>query len=440
MNDNKKKWENRIVGHGLKPAKEFLANPYNWRTHPKPQQNALRGSLDDIGWIQQVIENKTTGNMIDGHLRVELALAEGDDEMVPVVYVELSEQEELLALATLDPIGEMAKRDKEKLNELLELIDDDELETRELLDSLMDDPGADIDHGEELLEKYGIMPGQIWRMGNHLLLCGDSTEQEQIRQFIGDDIVRLAVTSPPYFVGKEYKKQKSIESINEFVRKSCITLDQVVNKDYSRIVINTGTGFTTAFSKNKKRHTLIMLDKWTDNLHDLGWNLRYIRHWIKEGQLLCISARSDLIDQHCEFIGTYDYDDGQEMQFNDWPDQNDVELIGTFYNDSGKSRGTEKVGHNWALRGYWAIKGEAGSHGHCASFPLEIPERNIMLYSRRGEIVYDPFIGAGTTIVACERMGRICRGVEMDPKYCAITLQRWADLTGDLPALENNII
>ena len=68
------KWRNRIVGHGTKPAKDFLANPHNWRIHPKPQQDAMQGVLGEVGWVQSVVENVRTGHLIDGHLRVVEAL------------------------------------------------------------------------------------------------------------------------------------------------------------------------------------------------------------------------------------------------------------------------------------------------------------------------------------------------------------------------------
>src|ERR1700722_15600770 len=95
------KWRNRIVGHGEEDPTQLLANPRNWRLHPKAQQDALAGVLEQVGWVQDVIVNKRTGFVVDGHARVALALSAG--ERVPVVYVDLSEQEEALIIATLDP-------------------------------------------------------------------------------------------------------------------------------------------------------------------------------------------------------------------------------------------------------------------------------------------------------------------------------------------------
>lgn len=111
-------WNNRIVGEGEEAPDQLLANPLNFRIHPKPQQDSLAGVLDEVGWVQRVIVNKRTGHMIDGHLRVELALRR-NEPAVPVVYVDLSEADEAKILATFDPLGAMATTDAAKLDELL---------------------------------------------------------------------------------------------------------------------------------------------------------------------------------------------------------------------------------------------------------------------------------------------------------------------------------
>ncbi len=111
-------WRSRIVGQEQVDPSQLLANPANWRTHPAAQRNALRGSLDTVGWVQQVLVNRTTGHVVDGHARVEEAIDRGEST-VPVLYIELSAEEEALVLATLDPIGAMADRDGAKLEALL---------------------------------------------------------------------------------------------------------------------------------------------------------------------------------------------------------------------------------------------------------------------------------------------------------------------------------
>lgn len=71
-------WQNRIIGEGIEAPDQLLANPANWRIHPKPQQDALTSVLDTVGWVQRVIVNKRTGHIVDGHLRVEMAISRNE--------------------------------------------------------------------------------------------------------------------------------------------------------------------------------------------------------------------------------------------------------------------------------------------------------------------------------------------------------------------------
>ncbi len=188
--------------------------------------------------------------------------------------------------------------------------------------------------------------------------------------------------------------------------------------------------------KKKKRQVLLLIDKWMNALYPLGWNLRHIRHWLKEGQVASVSPKTDLIDQHSEFLGTFENDEGAEMNFADVLNESDVNLLEVYYNRVGKSRGQERTNQKWALRSYWAdIKGTAGANGHTAAFPLEIPARHILLYTKPDEAVFEPFCGSGTTLIACEILNRVCRAAEIDPVYIASTLERWHLMTGEMPEL-----
>ena len=154
MAKKKSDWQNRIVGHDTKPASWFLANEANWRIHPKNQQDSLGGVLDEVGWVQDVIVNKRTSEewgadqnietLVDGHLRITLALRNGDETPVPVKYVDLSPDEERLVLLTLDPLGAMAASDKAKLDELMRAVQSDDDRVQAMI--------------AEIAEKQGIIP------------------------------------------------------------------------------------------------------------------------------------------------------------------------------------------------------------------------------------------------------------------------------------------
>lgn len=119
------RWRNRVVKRGSADPRTLRANSLNWRVHPPEQRAALIEVLDKVGWVREAaIVNQTTGNMIDGHLRVDVAIERGE-KRVPTQYVELSEDEERLVLATLDSITGMAEVDTETLDALLATISPD---------------------------------------------------------------------------------------------------------------------------------------------------------------------------------------------------------------------------------------------------------------------------------------------------------------------------
>ena len=135
--------KSRIVGEGEETPDQLMANPLNWRTHPKAQVDALEGLLKQVGWVQRVIVNRRTGHVVDGHARVELALRRNEPR-VPVVYVDLAEEEERLVLAALDPIGGLATTDADKLAELLADVSADDPGLQALLADLAASVGAGV--------------------------------------------------------------------------------------------------------------------------------------------------------------------------------------------------------------------------------------------------------------------------------------------------------
>lgn len=140
VKENQSRFENRIVGSGEVELDAILFNPRNWRIHPLYQQDALKGVLEEVGWVQQVIINKRTGNLVDGHLRCQLAAREGATE-IPALFIDVSEEDEMKILATLDPIGAMAVSDKEKQKELMSEIDKEETQLNTLLEEMAAESG-----------------------------------------------------------------------------------------------------------------------------------------------------------------------------------------------------------------------------------------------------------------------------------------------------------
>jgi hypothetical protein len=132
-------WRNRIVGHGEVDPEELVANPRNWRIHPRAQQAALEGVLDEIGWVGDVMVSRTTGFVVDGHARVVLALRRG--EKVPVRYVDLTAKEEALILGAYDHIATMAGTDDEQLDALLREVSTGNPALMEMFSAMAEDAG-----------------------------------------------------------------------------------------------------------------------------------------------------------------------------------------------------------------------------------------------------------------------------------------------------------
>ncbi len=157
-------WHNRITRYGESAPDQLLANPLNFRMHPKHQQDALAGVLSEIGVVQNVIVNERTGHVVDGHLRISLAMRDGIPT-IPVTYVDLSPAEEATILATLDPISALATADAEKLRELLDEVSTSDAAVMQMLSDLAEregvtdagGPGMLVPGEDKYREQYGVI-------------------------------------------------------------------------------------------------------------------------------------------------------------------------------------------------------------------------------------------------------------------------------------------
>lgn len=134
-------WQNRIIGYKQVPVSDLLANPDNARRHPPNQRDALRGSLDTLGWVAPVLLNIRTGYLIDGHARVEELLTKDDSALIPVIEVDLSESEEKQFLASFDWITQLATYDRDNLANLLQDVNTDNENVQALLAGVAEDMG-----------------------------------------------------------------------------------------------------------------------------------------------------------------------------------------------------------------------------------------------------------------------------------------------------------
>ena len=371
-------WTSRIVGHERVRADQLLAHPLNHRVHPIKQRQVVAASISELGFVKSILVNKTTGRIIDGHERAMQALACGDGTMVDVEYVELSEEEERKALLILDASSELAAVD----GEALQLLIDGMQMADNALQGLLDDMAKAAKIGaepivEEPIEQVAapvVKLGQVWILGSHRLMCGDSTDPKNTERLFAGNKIACVCTDPPYGIGSlmhggtwAKKQDAQFEMMRQWDATTCQGFfDQVVALNVPAVVWG-GNYFATPPSRC-----------W------LAWDKP------------------------------------------EFPSMSDVELAWTNIDANAKriecSR-THQVD---------------GDKEHATQKPIAV-----MMWSLGflpAGIVYDPFAGSGTTILAADKLNKACYAMELEPAYCDIVIDRWQRQTGQQAVLETEAI
>jgi len=393
------------------PSRELKKNPRNWRTHPKKQREALAAVLAEIGFADCVLVREVDAGyeLIDGHLRLDLM----ENQKVPALVLDVTEDEADKILLTLDPLAGMAGTDKDALSALASGFETSSDSLRALIDSLKkeagikddgseaNDPEPQIDKAEELCAKWGVERGHIWELGRHRILCGDSTSEADVARLLGDDVPLLMVTDPPY--GIEYDASwRAKAGINKNQDKlGKVENDHIADWSPAWKLFPGDVAYVY--------HNAVMSSVVQHSLEQNGFKIRSQIIWAKDRMAL---SRGDYHWQHepC----WYAVREGRKGHRN-----------------TDRSQSTLWEISQTTL---WEIPSRDDSgHGHSTQKPLECMARAIRNHTC--EMVYEPFSGSGTTIVACENLGRSCRAIEINPGYVAIAIQRWVDQTGGKPTL-----
>jgi len=274
------------------------------------------------------------------------------------------------------------------------------------------DSEPQIDRAEELNQKWDVKAGDLWLIGEHRLLCGDSTKKEDVERVMDGEKADMAVTSPPYGVGKSYEN-KGIGPWFDTIRPVIKNIVEWANVVVWQIVDLYSTG--SQFIEPTLSYSISMF---ADN----GMRPLWFRIWEKQGINYGVGAYHLVTNkpaQQYEYIATFGEDE-------DAVDETDYEFIAAFGNSKYKftkrlSRQEKKA---WGYAGVWKINTVKANDVHVAMYPLELPTRVIKMHSDVGGIILDPFLGSGTTMVACQNLNRKCRGIEISTNYCAVILER----------------
>ena len=393
---------NRIVGHGDVSPENLLANPRNWRRHPKHQVEALESLLQRVGWVQQVIVNFQTGLMIDGHLRVELAKRR-KEAAIPVVYVDLEEDEEALILATFDPISALAETDRDQLEELLKGLEVQDPALQAMLGDLAKGNGldlsaaldgtlfgADLDSVPEPPAEPVTTPGELIILGRHRLLCGDATRSEDLAHLMDGTQADIVWTDPPYNVAYEGKTDDALTIQND-------AMDDASFRAFLLAFYAAALGVTKPGGPIYVAHADTEGSNFRAAMKEAGWLLKQCLVWVKQSFVL---GRQDYHWQHEPIL--YGWAPGAAHV---WEGDRTQSTVLHF---DRPSRNGE----------------------HPTMKPVDLVAYCLENSSRPGDVVLDSFGGSGTTLVAAEKTGRSARLIELDPRYCDVIVTRWEQVTG----------
>jgi len=404
-------WRNVTVALGdLKP----------WERNPKSISKAhakrLLASWDKFGQFQTVAIGPGF-EVYDGHQRLSvLRAAFGDGYQVDARQSsrELtdSERRELVIAAHVGTTGqfnwdELANWDAAELQEWG--LDGETLQDwrtgigalTELIEAAKPEPpedaGAQIDKADELREKWGVETGQMWRLGEHRIICGDCTDKAVVERLLGNDEPTMTFIDPPYNALKSWKKDEA-HGETRLDPSKWFANDNMEWDEYWLFIKN-------AFDNMAGHSVYVCCDYriYAGLLKVLLTTPYELKH--------CIVWKKNVFGLGARFRFQH--------EFVIYACQKDAPFYG-----------------NRAESDVWEIDAVRGTNvDHNTPKPVGIPERAIACSSKENDIIYDGFVGSGTTLIACERLSRKCRAVEISPAYCAVAIQRWVDMTGGAPEL-----
>jgi len=420
---------------------ELSLDPSNVRKHDRKNLDAIKASLRKFGQQKPIVVD-AKGIVLAGNGTLTAAKELGWTE-IEITRTTL-QGVEATAFAIADNRSAELAEWEDSLADVLKSLQDADVDLADLgfakgdLDKISKDFAGEsaidaepqIDKAEELKQKWSVELGQLWQLGDHRILCGDSTKTDDVTKVLAGDKPFLMVTDPPY--GVNYDASWRAESINDGKTGDMAT-GKVMNDDIAdwtatwELFIQNGGVVCYIWHAGSHSPTV------ADSVFSAGFELRNLIVWAKDR--LAIS-RGNYHHQHepC----WYAVKKGESAKFTEdrtqstlWKNIDDVtrpdELIFVAKDEAKRV---------YAIRGdrstLWQIpKPTKSETGHSTQKPIECMARPIR--NHESEFVFEPFSGSGTTIIACEQLGRKCRAIELNPAYVAVAIQRWADATGKTP-------
>lgn len=384
---------------------EDLKHPaFNPRAIKEKNAERLGGSLDEFGLVQPIVVNRKTGDVLGGNQRLEQLRARGV-ETTDVVVVELDDaRARALCLALNNPRAQghftaeglgMLRDLESALPDLVNTTGLAELgkDFAKAFKKTASDEAVEVAPPEPP-ERPITQPGDVWRLGPHRLMCGDSTKPEDVARLMGDERAAAIVTDPPYAI---YGSSTGIASD--------ITDDKMV-RPFFRDVLEASTRVLRSFGHLYACCDWRSWSSWWEVAKGTGFAPKNMIVWDKGGGLGGMYANA------------------HELLFF-------ASLRPMRRAMTQKIAGERNVaGSNVWRIGRANLNETGGQREHNAQKPIALFAKAIEGSTDAGELVVDLFIGSGTAIAAAEQTGRVCYGMEVAPAYCDVAVARWEKLTG----------
>ena len=394
------------------PIKQVIPYEDNPRIN-KDAVEVVKRSLSEYGFQQPlVVDNNNV--LVVGHTRLLAAKLLGHETVPCFIAGDLSE-EQVKAYRIMDNrSAEFADWNTSLLlKEVGELLDVDfdvdltgfsEFDLKELgLDfdlGYVDEPKSEEDDVPDVEEDPVSKSGDVFILGNHRLICGDSTNVEHMERLLGDDLADLWITDPPYNVGYVGKTADSLTIKNDEMDDQSFRSFLFEAYSAANSFMNSGASFYIWHADSEGYN-------FRGAAKDVGWQVRQCLIWVKNAMVM---GRQDYHWQHEPCL--YGWKDGAAHCWESDRSQT------TTMNFNKPSRNKE----------------------HPTMKPVELFKYQIQNSSKQGSVVLDSFGGSGTTIIACESAERQARLLELDPKYCDVIIKRWQNFTEKDAVLEGDNI
>jgi DNA modification methylase len=386
--------------------------PWNFRRHPTEQEAALAGAIEELGFYgyPDVYQTKEGPLRIcDGHLRKALLLKRyGPDAEIEVNVTDFDEAEAKKATLTKDPLTEMAQVDGVALDQLLREVQTGSEALQAMLAALAKDSG--LYQTPEIVEDEApeapavpiTKPGDLWLLGEHRLLCGDSTKAEDVARLMNGERAGLMNTDPPY--GVDYAKlKKGMPGFTSLERDGPIENDELTDGPALQ-----------AFLESAIRAALPHL---TERPAFYLWH-----PMLTQGTFFAAAAAAADILIHRQIIWVKPQMVLTRSGMYHWKH----ELC--FY---GWIRGKQCAWHGDKCQvSVWEIGESTRGREHPTQKPVALFAPPLLNHLHQGGLCYEPFSGSGSQIIAAEQLHRRCYAMEISPAYCDVAVTRWSKLTG----------